>query len=354
MSIATHTPIRALLSTPTPSALPGHCSHRGARMTLLQTAPIMSIPAYFDAHNHIHLSMPGRIILPDASSPPSESGDLQTVRRHAKMIADCTAPSMCGCSVMSTQPRDFLPVRVLCRELEELSGGEGGHAFVPSFGVHPWFLHLANDDAEAYACVRSTVGGGKFWWEGFMREFLVDNPSAAVGEIGLDGARYDPVTRALVTPMEKQVEAFELQLRMAVELERPVSIHAVRAWKPLLDTLRLKFGTKEGDKPPRMYFHAFGGKPAVVDQLNAACRGTSSVIYGFAPCVNFRSPKTAEVVRKIGIDSLVLESDRESYREVSGDLKANAEFIANVLDLSIEEVINKTTSNALKFYGVAT
>ena len=70
-----------------------------------------------------------------------------------------------------------------------------------------------------------------------MRRSLLDSPQSAVGEIGLDGARCDPITRDLCAPMDRQVEAFEMQLHIAVDLERPVSIHAVRAWGPLLETL---------------------------------------------------------------------------------------------------------------------
>lgn len=185
-----------------------------------------------------------------------------------------------------------------------------------------------------------------------MRQSLMNNPGAAVGETGLDGARYDPATGVLCTPLHRQVEAFELQLRLAVEYQRPVSIHLVRAWGPLLDTLNKKFGKKKGDKPPRMYFHAFGGKPSVVDQINAACKGTKEVLYGFAPCVNFRSPKTADVIKRIGIGSLVLETDRENYKECKRDLEVNAEFIAKALDMTIDEVIERTTANARRFYGL--
>ena len=114
-----------------------------------------------------------------------------------------------------------------------------------------------------------------------------------------------------------------------------------------------KGGKKKGDKPRRMYFHAFGGKAAQINQINAACRGTDEVFYGFAPCVNFRSPKTADVIRAIGIDSLVLESDRENYMAVREDLEANAQFIADALYMHKDEVVQKTAANARRFYGLA-
>lgn len=339
--------------------------------------------AYFDAHNHVHLSMPGRI--PPVISPESYSTSQQLtndrdddagillIQNHADVVArdfaecasrsgsDCADTTICGLSLMSTQPRDFIPVTIMCRELEKKLSLNPTNC-VPSFGVHPWFLHLAEQDANAYTGTTSSSvnntyidckePSSKFWWEEYMRQSLLDNPGAAVGEIGLDGARYDPTTGNLYTAMDRQVDAFELQLRLAVELKRVVSIHAVRAWGPLLDTLNKKFGKKKGDKPPRMYFHAFGGKPSVVNQINAACMGTEEVFYGFAPCVNFRSRKTADVVRAVGIDSLLLETDREDYRQVKRDLEADAEYIGEALGMTKIDVIETTTANARRFYGI--
>jgi len=306
-----------------------------------------------------------------ASLQPSYDYDdgISLVRKHADVIArdfaartssSGSSSRICGMSLMSTQPRDFIPVVIMCNELEKKLSMNAGNC-VPSIGVHPWFLHLAEQDAESYmydstGTASSTdckgLSSSRFWWRDYMRLSLLDNPGAAVGEIGLDGARYDPTTRDLCTPIDRQVEAFELQLRLAVELDRPVTIHAVKTWGPLLDTLNKKFGKKKGDKPPRMYFHAFGGKSAVVNQINAACRGAQEVFYGFAPCVNFRSSKTADVMRTIGIDSLVLETDRENYKQVKGDLNTNAEFIAEALDITKNEVIEKTAANARRLYGI--
>jgi len=60
----------------------------------------------------------------------------------------------------------------------------------------------------------------------------------------------------------------------------------------------------------------------LINQLNAA-HCPAKVYYGFAPFANFRSPKTADVARKIGIDRLVLETDYENYLDVRQQLKLN-------------------------------
>jgi Tat protein secretion system quality control protein TatD with DNase activity len=59
------------------------------------------------------------------------------------------------------------------------------------------------------------------------------------------------------------------------------------------------------------------------------------------------------VIRAVGIDSLVLESDRENYMAVREDLEANAQFIANALNMSKDDVVQKTAANARRFYGLA-
>mmetsp|Transcript_31953 Transcript_31953/g.47031 ORF Transcript_31953/g.47031 Transcript_31953/m.47031 type:complete len:366 (+) Transcript_31953:61-1158(+) len=341
----------------------------------------------FDAHNHVHLSMPNGV--PPIGSLNSDRND-EIYRSHADNIVNCfhsrdrqsaeaahhltgggderdndaktnmpLSFHVRGIGLMSTQPRDFPAVSAICNVLCGVEGGdssdEGGvmtdqfHA-IPCFGVHPWFLHEAEADGAHVADSRSTAS---FWWEKDLRHALSSHPNAAVGEIGLDAIRYDPSTGELCTPMERQKEAFELQIRIATEMQRTVSVHAVQAWGPMMDILNTKLGKKKGDKPPCIYFHAFGGKASVVDQLNAACR-PAKVYYGFAPFANFRSPKTADVARKIGIDRLVLETDYENYLDVRQQLELNVLFLAKALDMDPLEVMKTTRMNAMHLYGTQT
>ena len=81
-------------------------------------------------------------------------------------------------------------------------------------------------------------------WICDMEDLLIQHPQAIVGEIGLDGFRYKPSSQTtqqqqkeLLCPMEKQVLAFEYQLRLAAKLQRPVSIHTVQCFGPLMDVL---------------------------------------------------------------------------------------------------------------------
>ena len=126
--------------------------------------------------------------------------------------------------------------------------------------------------------------------------------------------------------------------------------------------------------PPKLYFHAFGGSMETVRQLTKLCSldgtsvstksssggsGTSTgtdtetnLYFGFAPCVNFRSPRTPDLVRTVGLHRLVLESDREDYGCMMGDLEENVEFVANALGIEPETVREVTYRNAIRLYGL--
>ena len=371
----------------------------------------------FDAHNHIHLSLPGGIPpLIDVNCYGAVGTSTQEILgQHAKAIRqalhlDLTEEpssdpstsstgvdgeltmvnaSLGGLALMSTQPRDFPIVESLSKS-SLLSS-----SVVTCFGVHPWFLPQANQDfVECTTSDTANYGTNdhflldhfteynQFEWLSYLKETLTQNPTSHVGEIGLDGARYDPITKDLVCPMEEQVLSFEAQMHLAADRGLSVSIHAVRCWGPLMDSMRnikqsrnrirkeqklkvkrirrrnIKEGGKEDDStnshiwllPPKIYFHAFGGKVAVVDQLDAICCDSAETFYGFAPVINFRSPKTKDLIRKVGIERLVLESDLEDYSHVMEDLESNTLFVADALSLDSDTVLKQTLENAKRLY----
>ena len=311
---------------------------------------------------------------------------------------------------------------------------------IPCFGVHPWFLkeanhefeeimttkcksttkmHLSSNLSHIQNIVHDTISSTSYQqfiqsissfyycenedsndrkaskkaiplWLPYLYHQVISNKISQIGEIGLDNARYDgdSESKEIVTPMEDQIIAFEIQLHLASHLQKSVSIHSVRCWGMFMDSLRtvkeqrkrmrkemkakvnkLKVqidiqGTEEDTDltnfyilPPHLYMHAFGGKPSIVDQVNAICtkdnvNNPCQVYYGFAPIINFRAPKTADTIRKVGIDSLVLESDLEDVNRVVNDLNENIKFVANALQVDIYHVAEKTNENARRLYRI--
>ena len=299
----------------------------------------------FDAHNHVHMgpTNPLQALVGNTDAvPPSGSKNEANVS---------------GMAIMSTHPRDFERVLSLSKTLPlEV---EGHVQVVPCFGIHPWFLHeVSDEDWEGSADPQDSTTGGTPKWKREMEDHLTANPKAIVGEIGLDGFHFDPDTEKLVSPMEKQVQAFRTQMELAARLNRPVSIHTVQCFGPLFDTItQIKKDAKKNNLspalPPKIYFHAFGGKIGTIDQLLAMCgRKPGQVYFGFAPIINMRSPKTADVIRKVGIERLVLESDHEDASLVPGSIETCIKFLASTLDMEEREVIERTTANAFDLYGL--
>ena len=105
---------------------------------------------------------------------------------------------------------------------------------LPSFGCHPWFIHLRTPD-----------------WQQNLEGFLDQYPSA-VGEIGIDRWKTD-------IPYDDQEEVFLAQLAMATERNLPVSIHCLKAWGRLLELLQ------ENPVPKRGFLlHSYGGSAEMI------------------------------------------------------------------------------------------
>ena len=347
----------------------------------------MTIVLPFDAHNHIQMgpTEPYRALLhPHGCSSSSNSRE-----DGAKKVSP-SGVAVSGMAIMSTHPRDYMRVLSLSQELTSTStitstssdDEDEDVRIVPCLGVHPWWLHeltdqdweeipapncFDNDDTLLVVDVTSTTAPR---WVHELEALLVAHPEAAIGETGLDGFHFDSATQQLTCPMDRQMVALDWQLHLATKLNRPVSLHCVQAFGPLMDVLSSRQLAQQQQSrneqqrrrrrqrapsllPPAIYFHAFGGKCAVVDQLAALCRRTATRCYfGFAPVINFRSPKTAAVVRHVGLERLLLESDHEDAALVPESVREGIQFYADALGVDEALVVERTTANALDLYGL--
>ena len=75
-------------------------------------------------------------------------------------------------------------------------------------------------------------------WLPYLYQTIKSNPTSQVGEVGLDNARYDPITKDIICPMDEQIQAFETQLHLAAHLNKAISIHSVRCWGIFFDSSR--------------------------------------------------------------------------------------------------------------------
>jgi len=172
-----------------------------------------------------------------------------------------------SCVVNGTEPVDWAAVA----ELAETYPG----FVLPSFGLHPW----------------KVKGRAGDWFE-TLREFLNRFPNAGVGEIGLDRwiEGHD---------IEDQLIVFRDQLNLAVELDRPCTIHCLRAWGQLLKEL------KSRESLPRFLVHSFGGSIETGRKL--AELGAYFSFSGYF--LHARKGKVVEVFRQLPLDRILVETD---------------------------------------------
>jgi Tat protein secretion system quality control protein TatD with DNase activity len=332
-----------------------------------QQAQEVALLLPFDAHNHIQLS-----------STPMSLVDWKTTIQQ----------SLCGMAIMSTHPRDFDKVLDMAMStnpnLESSSSSESTSSFcvVPCLGVHPWFLHeLVEDDwTIVTAATTTTITTAREIprWVADLEDMILQHSHVMVGEIGLDKHHFDLNTRQLKTPLSKQIEAFQYQLELAMIHQRPVSIHCVRAIGPLMDTIQhvicqCKSNYSKQWHPPKLYFHAFGGKAATAKQIITSIEkqfpttastttttttmmssslSSTNVYFGFAPIINFTSGKTMDVIRTVGLHRLVLETDLEDWQQIPSSMTCGIEMIARALDVTPKELIAATNTNVRNLYNL--
>lgn len=178
---------------------------------------------------------------------------------------------------------------------------------------------------------------------GLIKDSIASRSIYAIGEIGID-LYWDKTTLAI------QQDAFRLQITWAKELGLPIVIHCREAFDEVFEVLE---NTK--DEHLRGIFHCFTG------DLQQAQRAIELGFYlGIGGVVTYKKANLAEVLSQIPLDVLVLETDSPYLAPVpyrgkpneSSYLLAIAEKVADIYQVSLEEVANITTANSRKIFGI--
>jgi TatD DNase family protein len=200
-----------------------------------------------------------------------------------------------------------------------LALAEGHDNIYASVGVHP--DHELGEEPSRTALVR-----------------LAQHPKVvAIGETGLDYYR-------LKGNLDWQRERFRTHIRSAIEIRKPLIIHAREAAS---DTLRIM--KEEGADQIKGVMHCFTESLEVA--LAAIELGFS---ISFSGIVTFKNAKELkEVARQIPIDRMLIETDAPYLAPVPFRGRLNqpsyvkyvAEEIAEIRSISVEEVAQATTNN---------
>lgn len=164
----------------------------------------------------------------------------------------------------------------------------------------------------------------------------------AIGEIGLD-YHYDN------SPREAQRDVFKRQLLLAKEINLPVVVHSREAKKDTLEIVRQSSIAKG-------VFHCFSGDMDMAKKVMAM--GFHISIAG--PVTFKNAKKLAEIAKYIPDDYLLIETDApyltpEPFRGKRNEpsyLVHTARTIAELRDISMEDLARITTLNAKRLFGV--
>lgn len=192
-----------------------------------------------------------------------------------------------------------------------------------AIGIHPDYADNYNEDDLKY--IIDNIGVEKI---------------VAIGEIGLD-YHYDNFSK------EKQITLFKAQLKIAEKNNLPVIIHMREATNDVLNILK--------EYRVKGVIHCFTGS---VETANILIK--MGFFLGINGVVTFKNCNLINIIKEIGIDHIVLETDApyltpvpfRSEKNDSSHVVDTANFIANSLGIDVKKLADITTNNAKSLFDI--
>lgn len=165
----------------------------------------------------------------------------------------------------------------------------------------------------------------------------------AIGEIGMD-LFWDK------TFVKEQQEAFKMQISWAKEKNLPIVIHCRDAFDEVFEVLE-----EENDDKLFGIFHCFTGN---LEQAKKAI--SYNMKLGIGGVVTFKNGKIDKFLNQIPLKNIVLETDSpylaptpyRGKRNESAYLVNVAKKLADIYEVSVEEIAKSTTDNSIEVFGV--
>jgi len=203
-----------------------------------------------------------------------------------------------------------------------------GECAFPCIGLHP--TDVAENWKEELA---------------FVKEHLHDTRFYAIGEIGLD-------EHWSIDFLQEQKMVFAEQIAIAAQENLPIIIHAREATEDIFNVLEETKGI-----PVKGIFHAYSGS------YETYCRALKygDFKFGIGGVVTYKKAGIAEVLPKISLSDIVLETDcpyltpvpHRGERNESAYIRIIADKISTLTGVSIEEIASITTRNARKLFKIS-
>lgn len=216
-----------------------------------------------------------------------------------------------------------------------------------SVGLHPLHLHrqiLKYQDDNELSLQEIKTGDENFDYQKYKK--LAQNEKVvAIGEVGLDYHHF-PEDIEKEPLIKKQKKSFLSAIKLANELKKPLIIHCWDAYSDLYEILSQNHVEKRG------VIHSFvGGYKTAKKFIGLGYKiGLNGVIT--------YSESFDRLIKEIELDDIVLETDCPYLAPVPKKGKRNeplyvievAKKIAKIKNMTIQEVVQKTTKNAKKLF----
>lgn len=172
----------------------------------------------------------------------------------------------------------------------------------------------------------------------FIKNNLSNEKIVAIGEIGLD-YHYTKENK------DEQIKLLEMQLSLAEEYNLPVIIHSRDATEDTINTLK-KFNC-------RGTIHSFSGSLET-----AKIYIKMGYLLGVNGVITFKNCNIKDVIKEIGLDNIVLETDSPyltpvPYRGMQNNpshILDIAKFVSELYNVSLEELSYRTNENIKRMY----
>lgn len=174
-----------------------------------------------------------------------------------------------------------------------------------------------------------------------LKNLFAFKKAIAVGEIGLD-YHYD------LSKRENQIDIFEKQIKLALEINKPIIVHDREAHKDTLDLLK-KY-------KPKGVIHCFSGSVEMAREII-----NLGMYIGIGGAVTFKNAKKiVDVVKQTPLNRILLETDAPYMTPVpyrgtrcnSEHILFTAQKISEIKCIDTNKILEDSTKNACNLFSI--
>ena len=187
--------------------------------------------------------------------------------------------------------------------------------------------------------------------ENFQKElYIIENwlskrKFAAIGEMGTD-LYWDK------TFFDEQKEAFIIQANWAKKYKMPIIIHCRESFLP---TIEMVENLQDTEKTLKGVFHCFTGTQETAERVIKA-----GFMLGIGGVLTYKNSNLGDALKNIDLKHIILETDspylppvpHRGARNEPSFVPIIAQKLAEIKNISLEEIAKITTENAKRLFGI--